>query len=366
LKKSQAGRNSETLSVIGVDNMIWAGRNYKKQNRGIDIHQLGVYPMNGRSIKLRIILLAGVLAAGLWATTNGATQSVLGPEAARTISLVDGHFHVMPWMEVGDVIGHMDQNGIRWAGGAAALGGPDRNREVTIAMGSRYIRATGQGQWLSLKQEAGIAALENADHPGFQKRLAPIEADLRDHGARVIGEIHVNTLQSAANQLVQHKIKADAPTLKALLNLAGKYGRPLNLHAEWDPDTAREFQRLAESNRSARLILSHCGSFAGASEIRELFDKHPNVSCDLSFRSPPQLRRKNLERTVFDSQLRDDWKQLIENFSERFIVGVDDVYSWDDYQATVNNIRLGLLAHLSAAVAENVAYKNAQAWFGLE
>ena len=34
----------------------------------------------------------------------------------------------------------------------------------------------------------------------------------------------------------------------ALAALAAKYGRPLALHAQWDADTAAEFQRLAASN----------------------------------------------------------------------------------------------------------------------
>lgn len=323
--------------------------------------------MNGHWTRKLVGLLSCVAVVGLSLNEISAADDVLGPEAAKTIPLVDGHFHVMPWMDIGQLIGYMDRNGIRWAGGAAAAGGgPARNAEAVAVVGNRYIRPTGQGQWLSLKQEGGTSALENAESPAFQKRLQAIEADLRDNGARVIGEIHVNTRQSAANQIVYHKIKADAPTLKALLDLAAKYKRPLNLHAQWDGDTAREFGRLAELNRDARLILAHCGSFATASEIRELFEKHPNVSCDLSFRSPPQLKDQGLSRAVFDNGLRNDWKKLIEDFSDRFIVGVDDVHSWADYEAAVNNIRLGLLANLRPAVAEKVAYKNAQAWFALE
>ena len=323
--------------------------------------------MNTRWKKNLLVLLASACALVSYAHQSIAAESVLGAEAAKTLPIADAHFHVMTWMDLSQLPGYMDRNGIRWAGGAGpAGGGPARNAEAIAVLGNRYIRATGQGQWLSLKQQSGASALENAESPAFQNRLALIETDLRDNGARVISEIHINTLQSAANQTVFHKIKANAPTLKAMLDLAGKYNRALNVHAQWDRDTAREFQELADSNPKARLILSHCGVFASASDIRELLEKHSNVVCDLSYRSPPQLKARMLDRVIYDTRITGNWKKLIEDFPDRFIVGIDDVQSWDEYEGAVKSIRFGLLANLRPDVAEMVAYKNAQSWFALE
>src|SRR5438105_876627 len=127
----------------------------------------------------------------------------------------------MPWMGMRELLEHMDQNGVRWAGGAGAMGGPARNNEAAAAMGKRYIRPAGGPQWFSLERQGGSSALENADSPAFQGRLSGIEAELRDAGARVIGEIIVNNLQSAPISF--SKTRADAPTVRALLDLAGKY-----------------------------------------------------------------------------------------------------------------------------------------------
>ena len=329
--------------------------------------------MNDNSIKnlVNLVIYAGVLICGMMPglslSESHAQDAVLGEEAAKTIPIADAHFHVMPYMGVQDLLGYMDRNGIRWAGGAGVLPNGPSVAEVAAALGKRFIPYTGQGQWLTLKRTHGVAALENADSPEFKAALESMEQALRDSGARVIGEIHVNTLLSAANALVLHKVKADAPTLKAMFALAGKYKRPLNIHAQWDSDTAQEFARLAASNRDARLILSHCGNFATPADIRELFEKNPNVSCDLSFRSPPQLKSKGLARTIYDNRRLDNgWKKLIEDYPDRFVVGVDDVHNWPDYDATVQAIRFGLLANLRPDVAEKVAFKNAQAWFGLE
>jgi len=318
-----------------------------------------------KKLKLLAGLLACISAAGVIEVR--AADALLGQEAAKTMPIADAHFHVMPFMNPAELTQYMDRHGIRWAGGAGSPGGPAKLAEAAAALGKRFIRATGQGPWITLKDEGGVAALENADGPAFQKRLAAMEADLRDNGARVIGEIHVNSLTSQMNPRLTHKIKADAPTLKAMFDLAGKYKRPLNMHAELDGDTAREIAKLAESNRGARLILSHCGSKAAPSEIRELMERNANVSCDLSYRSPPQLKGRVIGRTIFSSgRLNADWKKLIEDYPDRFIVGIDDVLSWADYDGTVDAIRTGLLANLAPEVAEKVAYKNAQAWFELE
>jgi hypothetical protein len=315
-----------------------------------------------------IVFAAALGAAALYGSLpTRAADGIYGEEAAKTVPIADAHFHVTPFMNVADLPGYMERNGIRWAGGAGNPGGPGRTAEVVAALGKRYIFFTGQGEWLGLKQAGGPRALENGDSPAFKAALDNIERGLRDRDARVIGEIHVNTLQSAPSGPLRHKVRADAPTLKALLDLAAKYKRPMNVHAQWDSDTAEEIERLAASNRGGRLVLSHCGSTASAADIRAVFERNPNLSCDLSFRSEPQLRGPMLGYTVYTrGDLRPEWKKLIEDYPDRFMAGIDDVQSWNEYEEIVRNIRSGLLANLSPATAEKVAYKNAVALFGLE
>ena len=48
------------------------------------------------------------------------------------------------------------------------------------------------------------------------------------------------------------------------------------------------------------------------------------------------------------------------------MVGIDDVHTWSQYEAVASSIRFGLLANLSPATAEKVAYKNAVRTMGLE
>lgn len=330
-------------------------------------------------LRLPIATLVQVLAAvtiALAATLPcghaRAAEAVLAAEAARTVPIADAHFHVMAWMDVRELAGYMDRNGIRWAGGAGIGGvkspgaGAPKFAEAVNVLGSRFIRPAGTGPWLSLYHSVGAAAHEDPASPEVQQRLAAIEAELRDRGARVIGEIHANARTTSPEPMVQFKVRADSPTLKALLDLAGRYKRPLNLHAQWDPDTAQEVERLAASNRGAQVMLAHCGSTADAAAIRGVFARNANVVCDLSARGVPPLQGRGDSFAVYDERgIRGGWKQLIEDYPDRFAVGLDILQSWEEYEVTVRAIRLGLLANLSPATAEKVAYRNAQAWFGL-
>ena len=319
------------------------------------------------------VWLACVLALGVTCGRAQAADALLGPVAAKTIPMADAHFHVMTWMDIRELAGYMDRNGVRWAGGVAVgsgQGAPGARQsklaETVTVLGSLYIRATGMALWISLYSTLGATALEKLDTPEVYERLSPIEEDLR-RGARVIGEIHVNALSSTKDPAAQIKTKADSPIVKALFALAGKYKRLLNIHAQWDSDTVQEVERLAESNRNARLVIAHAGSFAIPAQIHAVFQRQTNVSCDLSVRSIPPLQDRHLIHTAFDDRtIRENWKKLIEAYPDRFVVGVDNVYSWEEYEKVIRAIRFGLLANLSPATAEKVAYRNAQAWFGLE
>lgn len=305
----------------------------------------------------RLFTLVLVL-AGLAPAPSLAAGDELGAEAAIALPMIDAHFHVLQWMDGPALVERMDRHRVQLAGG---VGGG--NLAAIEALGPRFIRPTGMGAWLSLHRNLTAAEFENPDTPAVHHALLVMEADLRDRGARAIGEIHVNartTTQMPANRF---KTPADSATLRAMLALAGKYGRPLNIHAQWDADTVQQVERLADSSPGARLVLSHCGSNARAEAVRALFERHANLACDLSARGSPPVQGRT---AIFDEQhLEADWKQLIEDHPERFVIGMDTILDWPGYDRVMRAIRLGLLAHLSAETAEKVAWRNAQAWFGL-
>lgn len=303
----------------------------------------------------------GLASAGLVATlAAGAAEAVIGVEGARALPVIDSHHHVVQGYDGAALMAVMDRNGVRLTG---AAGG--NNIAAMQALGRRFIRPAGQQPWKGTHRSLDEAAFANPDTPAVRQMLAVIEAELRDRGARVIGEIHVNALTTAAEPTSRFKVAADSGTLRALFALAGRYGRPLNIHAQWDhPDTVRQVSALAASSPQARLMVSHCGSNAAAADMRRLFEQHPNVVCDLSARGWPLQKNRH---AVYDERtLARDWQQLIEDHPDRFAVGVDLADDLQAYEDSVRAIRSGLLANLTPATAEKLAWRNAAAWFGLD
>lgn len=66
------------------------------------------------------------------------------------------------------------------------------------------------------------------------------------------------------------------------------------------------------------------------------------------------------------SGIKEDWRRLIEDYPDRFFVGIDDVYSWSEYDEVHATIREGLIANLTPDTAEKVAYRNAVRFFKLK
>lgn len=267
----------------------------------------------------------------------------------------------------------MDRFNIPRQGGASASGTPDRpgpvrDREFRTALQERYISAVGLTQMIVIQRNGGMEAFANTNHPATKAALQQIEAGVRDLGARVIGEIHVNSANFAPAPS-RRRLPADGPMVKALWDIAAKYDVPLMLHLEFDAEAAQQTDRLlASGDQKVRLILAHCGSFAGAAQIRSFMEKYPNFVCDLSYRSPPQLRGPRAdERTIFDARgIRSDWHMLIEAFPDRFAVGIDDVQDWNEYDAVAAMIRIGLLDRLTPETARKLAFENVKAWLKLD
>lgn len=125
-----------------------------------------------------------------------------------------------------------------------------------------------------------------------------------------------------------------------------------------------ELGKLLASNRKGRVVWNHCGSDSSASEMRSMLDKNPNLFCEFAFRYPPI--NKQSSRNIFDSSgIDSSWRQLMEDHSDRFMVGTD-AYDGDEFEAAIKTVRQGLLPSLKPATARKIAYQNAQRLFGFK
>ncbi len=297
---------------------------------------------------------------------NAIHAEQLGVSKAMEMPIIDAHFHAMPYMKPKKLLARMDKHNILFAGGAQFAGHFKKNWSFAEAMGDRYIQAEGTSQMNAAFKKGGKKALENRKHPMFIRYFNLIKKPIMDQNVRAIGEIFVNAKSSAKEKWRRWKIKGDSSAMRALFDLAAKRSIPMLVHAQLDNDTAIELGRLASSQPSGKLILGHCGKDTTASEIRSFLNKHSNVYCNIAYRFPPQERSRDKKRIIFNgSGIKKEWHRLIEEFPDRFMVGIDDTHNWKQYDKIVKTIRVNFLAKLSPKAAEMAAHLNARRVFNL-
>jgi hypothetical protein len=307
------------------------------------------------------------------ALSLGSDAQAQVPAPGLAPPIYDIHFHVMPFMAPDELRKHMDRFNILKEGGGGTAGTPQtpapvRDQQFRSALGERMIPSIGFIAMLTAQRDGGVEAFSDVNNPFAIRALNQIEAGVRDQGAKLIGEIHVNS-SSYAPQQHRRKIPADGPFVRAIWDLAAKYDVPLMIHLELESSVVQQLDNLlATSDPKVQFILAHCGSFTTAAQIKPFIEKYPNFACDLSYRSPPQLKKLTLpQMTIFDTGgIKGDWQSLIEQYPERFAVGIDDVQDWGEYDGVAATIRQGLLARLKPDVARKVAYENVKGWLKLD
>ena len=167
-----------------------------------------------------------------------------------------------------------------------------------------------------------------------------IVAHLEDRLARyryvAIGEYHV------------YGADADLPVVRRVVQLAKEHG--LFLHSHSDADA---IERQFRQDPQARILWAHSG-FERPEEVRAMLRKHPNLWCDLAFRSD-QARGGAVDPA---------WREAFLEFPDRFLVGTD-TFTPDRWHYVTEHARWSRewLADLPPSVAEQIAWKNGERLF---
>ena len=164
--------------------------------------------------------------------------------------------------------------------------------------------------------------------------LAMVELRLKSHRYAAFGEFHV------AGEA------ADLPNVKTMMQLAVQNN--LILHAHSDADA---IERLFRQQPSAKILWAHSG-FDRPSVIAATLRQHKNLWADLAFRNDMGSAGK----------VDPEWAALFNEFPDRFMVGTDTFTPERlHYIPEHANFSRGWLSALPAALAEKIAYQNAQA-----
>lgn len=322
--------------------------------------------------------VCGYLTSPLRDWSAGAAQ------AETALPIADAHLHSDPELSPADLLSALDATGVTWAGLGVRRG--DRTTWVALSaeLQSRFIAFAGQTE-LNLAyfggrdscpgtpDRCGVAAMEDENNPIVQQLLRAAEEDLAAGRVKGIGEVFVNNINSAPQIAgFARKARADAPSIRRLYELASRYDGFLAVHMEPDVDSVAQLEALLASDPRGRVLWNHCGSRTTAAQARALLAVHPNLFCDLAVRYPPVLRNREPVRRVFDSAgLDPNWQQLLEEFSDRFLLGTDVLdgrlpdKGRGEFDQAIAIARGGLLARLSPVAARRVACENAQRLFRL-
>jgi hypothetical protein len=141
-----------------------------------------------------------------------------------------------------------------------------------------------------------------------------------------------------------------SPVFRAIVQLANERNLTLLMHA--DPAV---IDSLYEQSPKARVIWAHASTYPYPPLLRDYLTRYPNLFIDLSVRD---------DLIAPDGKLDSQWEELLVEYSERFMVGVD-TYSqkrWSEFDKVVQQIR-SWLVQLPKDVARDLAYRNAARLF---
>lgn len=164
-----------------------------------------------------------------------------------------------------------------------------------------------------------------------------LEQRLARHRYVAIGEFHL------------YGADAELPIPRRMVQLAKKHN--LLLHAHSDADA---IERLFAQWPQARILWAHSG-FDQPDRLREMLKKHPNLWCDLAFRTDHGT----------GGRVGPEWRAVFIEFPDRFMVGTDS-FTPERWPYVVEHAgwSRAWLKELPADVAERIAYRNGETVFG--
>lgn len=157
-----------------------------------------------------------------------------------------------------------------------------------------------------------------------------------------IGEFHIHRLDTS-----------DEPLFREVIRMARERDIYLHVHSGTEP-----IRWLYSLDAEVKIIWAHTGLSERAPAIYDLMKEYPALLADTSLK----------EYSILDGDRIDpEWRGIIFDFQDRLMIGSDTWVNgqWDDYDAIMQSNRQWL-SLLPRAVAEKIAYKNAERYFGRE
>ena len=189
-----------------------------------------------------------------------------------------------------------------------------------------------------------------------------------DNGAIYgIGELSLRHRPFPNSPPEDDNYSADGPIALQIYDLAASYGFPVIVHLEHE--FIDELERALEHNRNTTIIWAHMGD-SQPPLIVEMMRRHPNLYADISTRNPFFERGVPIDQqslTDEDGILKEQWRALFEESSDRFLFGIDmGPPNRLPILGEVVTYYRSVLAQLTPSTAEKIAYQNTTRLLGLD
>jgi hypothetical protein len=266
-----------------------------------------------------------------------AAALMLGPAGAaaqQPLKLFDSHLHYnhqgpAPFFALDQVLDIFRRNGVA---GIVANSRPNRGTQMLV-------EAKPSGLWVvpfirPYRVQSDVQTW--SEDPAI---FEMIQEEYKRGYYRGVGEFHIFG-QAAQRPLVRQTV--DFATERNLFVLA---------HCDEEALVI-----MLANNPRAKMIWAHTGFSTPVARVRELFEKHPALMAELSYRSGI---------TESGGRLSAEWRDLFGRHSDRFLLGSDTWINqrWMDYGTIMQGYR-DWLAQLPADQAARIARGNAERLYG--
>ena len=281
---------------------------------------------------------------------------------AKTVPIADVHLHNYE-ISAGSFKELMDRNNVQWAGAVGYL-----NDDMRAVLKERYIAAIGQRELVDILRQG--RSFTDPDQWIFKSLFKAAESGFKDGSIKGFGELHTDNYDSSPRPDFRRRFRLDSPMMRQAYEIANRYGAFIQIHAGMNETFRDDILRLSGEFPQVTTILSHCLPHARPDDLRNLFQQRKNIMCELSGGGPVHA---SLSTKLGDGKfytpngLKTGWRNLIEEFPTQVMLGSDTCCGLEKrYDEIIQEQREQVLAYLTPATLELVAYKNAMRLFKLE
>lgn len=279
----------------------------------------------------------------------------------HNIPIIDVEFHY-GGMDLGKIIDNMDRNGVAltWLGPNEQQGSEESIRLNTVYP-DRFVPTTVHGD----------GPLWHGSDTDFLDKL---DREVRSGNYFAMGEFEARHYPSNTNNRDVH-MPLDSKAFEVVFKASSDTGVPFLIHHEAEDAMLPELESMLAKYPKAKVVWCHFGrnrnpviwsKFTTPDAARELLNKYPNLYFDLVQSPPGSIYQTGyVEGIMYDTTqstptLKPEWRKVIEDYPDRFVLGSDvNGGRFGSYDQVMNTFRQIILPEIPEDVAEKIAYKNA-------